>query len=31
VYESPMGGRPRTVAIVPLAGGRAGLRVAVRF
>src|SRR4029079_8727683 len=31
VYEFPVGGRPGTVAIVPLAGARAGLQVAVRF
>ena len=31
VYAFPMGGRPSTVAIVPLAGARAGLQVAVRF
>jgi hypothetical protein len=31
VYEVPMGGRSGTVAIVPLAGARAGLQVAVRF
>lgn len=31
VYESPMGGRARSVAIVPLAGARTGLQVAVRF
>jgi hypothetical protein len=31
VYEAPIGGRARSVAIVPLTGARTGLQVAVRF